>query len=57
MNRLFEFVEDEAAATAIEYALITAGICIAIITAVNLVGSQLQTTFGLITSDLQSAGK
>jgi len=44
-------------ATAVEYALITAGICIAIITAVNLVGSQLQTTFSTVSSDLQSAGK
>jgi pilus assembly protein Flp/PilA len=51
------FLKDESGATAIEYALITAGICIAIITAVNLLGSQLQTTFTTITSDLQTAGK
>ena len=57
MIMLKRFLKDESGATAIEYALITAGICIAIITAVNLLGSQLQTTFTTITSDLQTAGK
>jgi pilus assembly protein Flp/PilA len=57
MIMLKRFLNDESGATAIEYALITAGICIAIITAVNLLGSQLQTTFTTITSDLQTAGK
>jgi pilus assembly protein Flp/PilA len=41
MGMLKDFLHDERAATAIEYALITAGICIAIITAVNMVGTQL----------------
>ncbi len=54
---LKRFLKDESGATAIEYALITAGICIAIITAVNLLGSQLQATFTTITSDLQTTGK
>jgi pilus assembly protein Flp/PilA len=57
MTALKQFLRDESGATAIEYALITAGICIAIITAVNLLGSQLQTTFTTITSDLATAGK
>jgi pilus assembly protein Flp/PilA len=57
MIMLKRFLKDESGATAIEYALITAGICIAIITAVNLLGSQLQSTFTTITSDLQTAGK
>jgi pilus assembly protein Flp/PilA len=57
MGRLVHFLRDESGATAIEYGLITAGICIAIITAVNIVGSQLQATFTTITSDLVSAGK
>jgi pilus assembly protein Flp/PilA len=57
MIMLKRFLKDESGATAIEYALITAGICIAIITAVNLLGSQLQATFTTITSDLQTAGK
>jgi pilus assembly protein Flp/PilA len=57
MTALKQFVRNESGATAIEYALITAGICLAIITAINLLGSQLQTTFNTLTSDLQSAGK
>jgi pilus assembly protein Flp/PilA len=57
MTPLRQFLRDESGATAIEYALITAGICIAIVTAVNLLGSQLQTTFTTLTSDLQTAGK
>jgi pilus assembly protein Flp/PilA len=57
MRTLRDFVRDERAATAIEYGLITAGICIAIITAVNMLGSQLSSTFTTITSDLASAGK
>jgi pilus assembly protein Flp/PilA len=57
MIMLKQFLRNESGATAIEYSLITAGICIAIITAVNLLGSQLQTTFSTITSDLQTAGK
>jgi pilus assembly protein Flp/PilA len=57
METLRDFVRDETAATAIEYGLITAGICIAIITAVNMLGTQLQSTFTILTSDLASAGK
>jgi pilus assembly protein Flp/PilA len=57
MGKLAEFLGDDSGATAIEYGLITAGICIAIITAVNLLGSQLQATFTTITSDLATTGK
>jgi len=57
MTFLHNLADDQSGATAIEYGLITAAICIAIITAVNLIGSQLQTTFTTITSDLVSAGK
>jgi len=57
MIMLKQFLRNESGATAIEYALITAGICLAIITAINLLGSQLQTTSNTLTSDLQSAGK
>ena len=39
-NLVSRFVKDESGATAIEYGLIAAGIAIAIITAVNGVGSQ-----------------
>lgn len=48
-----KFFKDESGATAIEYGLIAAGIAIAIITAVNGVGSQLSTTFNNISTSLK----
>lgn len=58
MNNLVKrFVKDEFGATAIEYGLIAAGISVAIITVVNTLGTQLQTTFTKVTTSLQSAGK
>jgi pilus assembly protein Flp/PilA len=57
MEAIKQFVQDESGATAIEYGLITAGISVAIITVVNTLGSQLKSTFTIITSDLASAGK
>ena len=48
-----KFFKDESGATAIEYGLIAAGIAIAIITAVNGVGSQQSTTFNTISSSLK----
>jgi pilus assembly protein Flp/PilA len=54
MNKLVSrFVKDESGATAIEYGLIAAGIAVAIITAVNGVGSQLSTKFGSISTSLK----
>ena len=50
---LKEFIADESGATAIEYGLIAAGIAIAIITAVNGVGSKLATNFGRISTSLK----
>jgi pilus assembly protein Flp/PilA len=47
------FFKDESGATAIEYGLIAAGIAIAIITAVQGVGTQLSTNFGTISSSLK----
>ncbi|HEY4987338.1 MAG TPA: Flp family type IVb pilin [Bradyrhizobium sp.] len=47
------FFRDESAATAIEYALIAAGIAIAIISAVNGVGTALSTSFNTISSSLK----
>jgi pilus assembly protein Flp/PilA len=52
-NIVSRFVKDESGATAIEYGLIAAGIAIAIITAVNGVGSKLSTNFGTISSSLK----
>ena len=50
-----KFFKDESGATAIEYGLIAAGIAIAIITAVQGVGSQLKLslTFNNISSSLK----
>ena len=47
------FVKDESGATAIEYALIAAGIGVAIMVAVNSVGSALITKFNDIAADLK----
>ncbi len=47
------FVKDESGATAIEYALIAAGIALAIIAAVNTLGTTLNTKFGNINSSLK----
>lgn len=47
------FVNDQSAATAIEYGLIAAGIAVAIITVVAALGTQLNTTFSSISTQLQ----
>ena len=46
------FVNDESGATAIEYGLIAALIAVVIITAVTLVGTNLETTFTTIANNL-----
>jgi pilus assembly protein Flp/PilA len=54
MNKLVSrFVKDESGATAIEYGLIAAGIAVAIITAVNGVGTALSTKFNSISTSLK----
>ena len=54
MKRLFaKFLADECGATAIEYGLIAAGISIAIIVAVNGLGSNLNDKFTSINSSLK----
>ena len=50
---LAKFWADESAATAIEYGLIAAGISLAIIAAVNGLGSNLNTKFNSINSSLK----
>ena len=47
------FLKNESGATAIEYGLIAAGIAVAIITAVNGVGSSLSGTFTSISTSLK----
>ncbi len=51
-NLIARFVKDESGATAIEYALIAAGIAVAIITGVNAVGTQINTKFDTIKTKL-----
>jgi pilus assembly protein Flp/PilA len=50
---LLEFCEDESGATAIEYGLIAAGIALAIIAAVNGLGTNLNTVFSSVSSSLK----
>ncbi|MGY3532445.1 MULTISPECIES: Flp family type IVb pilin [Bradyrhizobium] len=52
-NLVSRFVKDESGATAIEYGLIATGIAIAIIAAVNGVGSKLSTTFNTVSNSLK----
>jgi pilus assembly protein Flp/PilA len=47
------FLDDESGATAIEYGLIAAGIAVAIVTTVQLVGTNLDALFQGVASDLQ----
>ena len=54
-NLVSRFVKDESGATAIEYGLIAAGISVVIITAVNLVGTNLNTVFTTISGKLVPA--
>lgn len=50
---LKKFLADESGATAIEYALIAAGIALVIITAVNLVGTNLTGKFNSIATAIK----
>ena len=52
-NLISRFVLDESGATAIEYGLIAAGISVAIIAAVNGIGTKLNTSFGSISTQLK----
>jgi pilus assembly protein Flp/PilA len=50
---ILSFFKDESGATAIEYGLIAAGIAIAIITAVNGVGTALSGKFDTVSTSLK----
>jgi pilus assembly protein Flp/PilA len=52
-NLVSRFVKDESGATAIEYGLIAAGIALAIIAAVQGVGTKLSSNFGSIQTSLK----
>ncbi len=51
---LRKFLQDEDGATAIEYGLIAALIAVAVIAAIQAVGTELSTTFSEIESGLQN---
>ena len=52
MNLFSRFIRDESGATAIEYGLIAALIAVAIIAAVELVGTNLTTTFNTVAAKI-----
>lgn len=52
-NLIARFAKDESGATAIEYGLIAAGISLAIIAAVNGLGTSLSSKFTAISSSLK----
>lgn len=52
-NLVLRFAKDESGATAIEYGLIAAGIGVAIVTTVGTVGTDLNTLFGTVSTNLQ----
>jgi pilus assembly protein Flp/PilA len=52
-NLIARFVKDESGATAIEYGLIAAGISLAIIAAVNGLGTNLSAKFTSINNSLK----
>jgi pilus assembly protein Flp/PilA len=54
-NLIARFVKDESGATAIEYGLIAAGISLAIIAAVQALGTSLGNTFTSISTTLDAA--
>jgi pilus assembly protein Flp/PilA len=54
MNELVRrFLKDDSGATAIEYGLIAAGIAVVIITVVNTLGGNLNTSFTSISTQLK----
>ena len=53
MPKIVAFLKDQSGATAIEYGLIAAGISIAIIAAVNSIGTALNTSFTTVSTQLK----
>ena len=53
MSKIIAFLKNESGATAIEYGLIAAGISIAIIAVVNGLGTELNTTFSSVSTQLR----
>jgi len=57
MSLIQSFLREETGATAIEYGLIAAGISVAIIGVVNLLGQSLNSTFSSISSQLNTGAR
>lgn len=55
MRKIFNVVRDEFGATAIEYGLIAALIAVAAMTAMQSLGSELNSTFNSAATSLQNA--
>jgi pilus assembly protein Flp/PilA len=53
ITKFHAFLADESAATAIEYALIAAGLSIVIVAAVNSIGTTLNSTFTTISAQFK----
>jgi pilus assembly protein Flp/PilA len=53
MSKLVAFLKNDSGATAIEYGLIAAGISVAIIAAVNGLGTKLNATFTSVSTQLK----
>jgi pilus assembly protein Flp/PilA len=53
MSKIMRFIRDDAAATAIEYGLIAAGIAVAIIVVVGTLGTSLNTTYTSVQTGLK----
>lgn len=57
MSALMRFWRDEAATTAIEYALIAAGISVVIVASVNAIGGSVKNLYTNVSSNLANAGR
>ena len=55
MNSIKRFIRDESGATAIEYGLIAALLAVAIIAALQMVGTELTGTFTKVSDELKAA--
>jgi pilus assembly protein Flp/PilA len=53
MRQIIRFLQDENAATAIEYGLIASGIAVAVIPVITGLGTHLKSTFSTIQSALK----
>lgn len=54
MQKMRAFIKDSKGATAIEYGLIAALIAVAAITAMGTLGNQLSTTFGIVSTKMNT---